>query len=126
MVSPKWQAEVISVAIRRLSEAQLVVMALTGDSARIWGMVVEVGRGRESMQHWEVGGKKAARTPDLERLGASSMIGVGSEDLVQTVQEFASVVHTLASCRSGCGDMLEWKGQRKRLVSLCLGKKVLI
>jgi hypothetical protein len=54
------------------------------------------------------------------------MIGVGSEDLVQTAQEFASVVHTLASCRSGCGDMLEWEGQRKRLVSLGLGKKVLI
>ena len=39
VVSPKWQAEVISIGIRRLSEAQLVVMALVGDSARIWGKV---------------------------------------------------------------------------------------
>ena len=131
MVSPKWQAEVISIGIRRLSEAQLVVLALMGDSVRIWEMVVWVGRVCQGMQHWEEGGKMAARKPDLERLelkpplGVSSMIVVGhNEGFVQNAaQEFVSVVNTSASCRSGCGDILEWEGQQKRLVSLCLGKK---
>ena len=83
-----------------------------------------MGKGCESMQHWEAGGKKAARTPDLEKLVVSSMIVVGhSEGFVQTAQEFASVVNTLASCRSGCGDILQWEGRRKHLVSLWLGKK---
>jgi len=86
-----------------------------------------VGRGCEGMQHWEAGGKKAARTPDLEKLVVSSKIVAGhSEDLVQTAQGFASVVNTLASCRSGYGDILKWEGRRKRLVSLWLGWKVLI
>jgi len=124
VVSPKWQAEVISVEIRRLSEAHLVVVALMGDQARIWGMVAQVDRGCEGIRDWEAGGKKAARMPGLERLDVWSMIVVGhSGDFVRTAREFASVVNTLASCRSGCGDILEWEGQRKRLVSLWLGKK---
>jgi hypothetical protein len=83
-----------------------------------------VGRVCEGMRHWEAGGKKAAKTTDLERLDVSStIVGGHSEDFVQTAQDFVPVANTLASCRSGCEDILQWEGRRKRLVSLCLGKK---